>query len=594
MNKTILKNWWRIIRLVWEADKKYLILEVFFIATMVWIPVVVSWASGEFINVVTSTDISSIRDQRILTPLLLVIILPFVEVLFGTYRNYAHAKCWNTFTTNLLLNYSKKSEELDVQILENSDFNNLKLKTSENQYRLWSTFNSLKAVFSRSLAMLASLAVLISFKWWLPVLIIIAALPDLILDFKLGDTKWGIWHANAGVKRKFFEIQSYFRKLSAIMEVKLGKMSGYFLPKMKSTLDSVNQEFEAVELKRFRLKRGTLFFLYFGLAVALLVLVNGVVTKVIAVGTFTFLFSRVMAFQSQLGVFLERFVVIREDQPFVKEVFEYLDKPNILVDGHLDLKDSTPKIVFENVSFAYPDTDTEIIRNFNFEINPGEKLAIVGVNGAGKTTLTKLIMRFYDATSGHILIDGENIKNVKIDSYYKKIGYLSQDYARYRLPVKEMISLGDVGIPLDEKRVIEAAKSAGAYEFIMEWKDGFDTHLGKEFEGGVEPSVGQWQKLALARMFYRDPQIWILDEPTASIDAFAEMKIFETLENLPKDKTVILISHRFNTVKNADKIMVIDEGEIKEIGSHKELMKIENGLYKNLFELQKGSYDEAK
>ena len=167
------------------------------------------------------------------------------------------------------------------------------------------------------------------------------------------------------------------------------------------------------------------------------------------------------------------------------------------------------------------------------------------------------------------------LKQVQLKSWYEKVGLLAQEFAKYKLPIKDAIALGDTSKPFDLEQVKYAATQSGANEFIEEWKEGYDTQLGKEFEGGIEPSVGQWQKIALARMFYKNPQIWILDEPTASIDAVAEMGIFNKLENLPKDKTVILISHRFNTVKNANKIIVIEHGSIAEMGNHEELMKKE-------------------
>ncbi len=326
-------------------------------------------------------------------------------------------------------------------------------------------------------------------------------------------------------------------------------------------------------------------------AVIVFYLMNSVIEKTLAVGTFIFLLGRMNDVRDSLTSIFRNFSVLMGDNKFISDVFKFLSTEKVVKGGDKIIEEGTPEIEFSNVSFAYPDTKKNVLNDFNFKIKAGEKIAIVGVNGAGKTTLTKLIMRFYDVTKGSISIGGNNIKDIDLSDYYHRVGHLSQNYAHYKLPVNEIIALGNTEVTLDIDRVIESAKKSGAHEFISAWEKGYDTQLGKEFDDGVEPSVGQWQKLALARMFYKNPQIWILDEPTASIDSVAEMEIFQELENLPEDKTVILISHRFNTVKNANRIMVIEDGEVKEFDSHNKLMKIKNGIYKKLFEMQKKSYE---
>jgi len=215
----------------------------------------------------------------------------------------------------------------------------------------------------------------------------------------------------------------------------------------------------------------------------------------------------------------------------------------------------------------------------------------VGINGAGKTTLVKLLCRIYDPTEGQILVDGRDLKELDIDSWLHAIGVLFQDYSAYQMKVSEAIALGRSDEPVDMDRVKWAAQGSEAAEFIDEWEDGYDQMLGKQFEGGIDPSKGQLQKLALARALYRNPAILVLDEPTASVDAESEAKIFARLEALPKDKTVILISHRFSTVRTADKILVLKDGAVHELGSHAELME-KDGTYAKLFRLQAKGYGE--
>lgn len=222
-------------------------------------------------------------------------------------------------------------------------------------------------------------------------------------------------------------------------------------------------------------------------------------------------------------------------------------------------------------------------------IRAGEHLAIVGANGAGKTTLGKLLCRFYDPTEGEILVDGHNLKDINLNSWYSCLGLLPQDYANYQLAVKEAIAVG--GNDFDIERVYKAGKMSEADAFINSYPDKYEQRLGKIFHNGREPSIGQWQKLAIARLFYRNPYIYILDEPTSSVDAQSEIKIFECLNKVAKDKIVIFISHRFTTVKQANKICVIEKGVITENGTHEELLANKK-TYADLFQMQARSYGD--
>lgn len=244
---------------------------------------------------------------------------------------------------------------------------------------------------------------------------------------------------------------------------------------------------------------------------------------------------------------------------------------------------------FKNVSFIYPDSKRSILKNFNLIIKSGEKIALVGENGAGKSTIIKLLLRFYDVTEGEITINGTNIKNIDLNAWQGRIGALFQDFIKYQFTLKENVIYGDLEKQDDLKAIHDALKKSGANNFLHTLPKRIDNVVGKMFDNGIDLSGGQWQKLALARAFFRDAPILILDEPTSAIDAKAEYEIFQNVQNLQKDKTVIIISHRFSTVRNADRILVLDEGKIIEEGSHEKLMK-EKGLYAELFEIQAKGY----
>ena len=229
------------------------------------------------------------------------------------------------------------------------------------------------------------------------------------------------------------------------------------------------------------------------------------------------------------------------------------------------------------------------MKNFNLIIGSGEKIALVGENGAGKSTLIKLILRFYDPTEGEILLNGVNIKEVNLNDWYKQIGALFQDFIKYQFTFKENVIYGDVAKRNDLLAIKDAIQKAGADSYLKDLPKGIDQIVGKTFEDGIDLSGGQWQKLALARAFFRDAPILILDEPTSAIDAKAEYEIFQKVGELQKDKTVIIISHRFSTVRNADRILVLEGGKIIEEGNHEKLMK-KDGLYAELFNIQAQGY----
>ena len=246
-------------------------------------------------------------------------------------------------------------------------------------------------------------------------------------------------------------------------------------------------------------------------------------------------------------------------------------------------------IEFRDIGFRYPDREEWALRGVNLIIRSGEKIALVGHNGAGKTTLIKLLSRLYDPTEGSILIDGIDICDLDPLELQQRIGVIFQDFVRYHLPVRENIGFGQIDAMDDVERIAAAARKSGAHAVAEELPEGYETMLGRWFHDGHELSLGQWQKVALARAFMRDAEILVLDEPTASVDARAEYEIFQNFKALTEGKMAILISHRFSTVRMADRIAVIQEGRIAELGTHDELLR-RGGTYAELFSMQAEGY----
>ena len=320
----------------------------------------------------------------------------------------------------------------------------------------------------------------------------------------------------------------------------------------------------------------------------------------ITIGDITLFFQAVNSCQQRVGGILRSVVEGYENSLFVTNLFAFLDLHPEDVDGALKRSKKpslTPSdktiqkdIEFRNVSFKYPGQDRYVLRNVNFRISPGETVAIVGRNGAGKTTLVKLLSRFYDPIEGEILLDGHNLVEYDLLQLRQQMSIVFQDFIQYHLTIRDNITFGQIEHSADIIRLEKAAEDSGARSLIQKLPKKFDTALGRTLEDGVDLSGGEWQKLGLARAFFRDAQILILDEPTAALDPLAEHEVFEQFAHLTQSKTSVIISHRFSTVRMADRIIVLEDGACLEQGSHEELLA-RDGMYAKLFITQAKHYN---
>jgi ATP-binding cassette subfamily B protein len=312
----------------------------------------------------------------------------------------------------------------------------------------------------------------------------------------------------------------------------------------------------------------------------------------ISVGTLTFLAGAVAAANGQLQLVFSQFSHVSEQALFLTDLLAFLDvKPLIRSKPHAL---PTPRplregIEFRNVSFGYPGSAKLVLNRLNLTIRAGEHVAIVGENGEGKTTLVKLLARLYEPLSGEILLDGVDLRDYRLEDLRREVGIIFQDFFRYDLPVRENIGAGRVERIDDDNALWDAARNSGVDAIVSRLEGRLDQMLGRRFEGGVELSGGQWQRVALARAYIGDAQVLILDEPTASLDAAAEAEVFRNFATLMRGRTAILISHRFSTVRMADRILVLADGQIAEEGTHDELAR-SGGRYARLFELQAANY----
>jgi ATP-binding cassette, subfamily B, bacterial len=293
-----------------------------------------------------------------------------------------------------------------------------------------------------------------------------------------------------------------------------------------------------------------------------------------------------------LGQISSTFVSVDQHTTFLDEFFSFLAIDRLVPVPAAPRPvpiDMAAGIEFDNVTFSYPGGTGPAVAGLSLHIRSGELLALVGENGAGKSTVVKLLLRFYDADSGSVRVGGVDLKDLDPEALRRRIGVLFQDYATYELTIRENVVMGRPDVPGDDARVLEALRDSRSDFLVEKMPNGLDSKVGRLFEGGHDLSGGEWQRLALARIMYRDADIWILDEPTSSLDPEAEAGIFSELKENLKGRIGIVISHRFSTVRIADRIAVIDDGRVMELGTHEELLRA-SGRYARLFELQAAGY----
>jgi ATP-binding cassette subfamily B protein len=312
----------------------------------------------------------------------------------------------------------------------------------------------------------------------------------------------------------------------------------------------------------------------------------------LTIGTLTLLAGAIAGANTELQTVFSLFSNVSEQALFLTDLLVFLRQPTRMSSGADAIPAPRPirdGIEFRNVGFHYPGSDRMVLNNLSFHIGVGERVALVGENGQGKTTLVKLMTRLYDPSAGAIFLDGVDLKEYRVDELRREIGVIFQDFFRYDMAVRDNIGVGLVELVGDDAALWDAAKRSNVEQTISGLPGGLDQMLGRRFEGGIDLSGGQWQRVALARAYLRNAQILILDEPTASLDAAAEAEVFKDFAELTKGRIALLISHRFSTVRTADRIVVLTDGGIAEQGTHDELVAA-SGIYARLFEMQASNY----
>ena len=486
----------------------------------------------------------------------------------------------------------EKAQTLSLAQFEDSEFyDKLVRARREASSRPLALVNKTFGLLQNAIALAGFSVLLWQFSPWVIVMLFVAALPGFLAEAKFSGQAFRLFRWRSPESRKQNYLETLLAREDSVKEIKLFGLGKLFLNRYKAIFDGLYHEDRSLTLRRdgwgfvMSVIASATFY------AAYLWVVFDTVTAVITLGAMTMYLVVFKQGQGAITASLTSISGMYEDNLYVSNLYEYLEQPGEEFNGGKKTG-SQPQdgIRFENVSFSYKGSSQLALDTVSFHLPAGHSLAIVGENGSGKTTLIKLMSRLYQPTSGRILFDGTDINEWDGEALRAHIGVIFQDFLRYQFTVGENLGVGQLSVFDDKASWQQAAEKGGAADFIDRLPATYNTQLGRWFKGGQELSGGQWQKLALSRALIRqDADILILDEPTAAMDAQAEADIFNRFKEASTGKTVVLISHRFSTVRMANEILVIDQGRVVERGNHDSLLK-DKGTYARLFTLQAKGY----
>ena len=594
-----------IVKLVWAAAPSVLVVMAFLCAFDGILPVIGAYISKDLLNEIARL-IGSEKVGDVIQDIF-TIMRPAL-FLFITYFAYLFLKRIltriNSMVTNIagekVVNHIKmmiitKAKTVDMRSFDRPEFyEKLENANREAGMRPIHILNATFSVISTAISAVSFIGVLATLSPWAPVVVIITALPSAFAGYYYRHKNFWFMRHHSKERREMNYYSGLMVNKDMAKEIKLLGLGDTFIDKYRS----VFKRYYA-GVKKIIVREGVVQTLI------------GLFTTVATCGLFIFVAYNIVFDNGQIGDYslytgalssisgyvttlLGSTATIYEGTLFINNMIEFMNEPVTVVpsvsEPRIPKKNVPHRIEFRNVSFRYPGSDHDVISNVNLVMNNGESVVLVGLNGAGKTTLIKLLTRLYDPTEGQILLDGVDLREYDVEKYHDMFGIIFQDFGRYAESAAENIRFGDVGREHTDEDVRIAAERGSAAEFIGKLPDGYNTPLTRVFEeNGIELSGGQWQKLSVARAFYKESEFLILDEPTASLDPLAEQEVFDRFQELSDNKITLFVSHRLSGAVSADKIVVLEYGKVVEIGTHTELMD-KRGKYFTLFSTQATRY----
>lgn len=515
-----------------------------------------------------------------------------VTMLLSRATDFTDTLLADRYVKHISVRLMEKASSLDLATYEDPGFHD-KLERARVQAtdRLL-LIQQLGRLLQQVIATIALAAGIVVFMPWLLLLLLVCVIPAFLGESHFAFLGYHLAFRQTAAKREMDYLRFLGVSKESAKELKVFGLNNYLTDRFAQLADQIFSE--NVSLARRRFFAGSLLSVfstagYYGAyAYVVYVALHGR----ISVGTLQFLAGAIAVASQNLQTIFSTFSGIADQALFLSDLISFLDiKPRIRskMGGLPCPRPIRRGIEFRDVSFVYPGTQRPVLWNLNLRFDQGERLALIGENGQGKTTIVKLLTRLYDPTEGAIFLDGVDLREYDVDDYVSQIAVIFQDFVRYDMTALENIGIGRVSKLPNVDEIVAAAQKSRAHDVVQKLQLGYGQMLGRRFEGGVDLSGGEWQKVALARAYLRDAQILILDEPTASLDAKSEQQVFQQFAELTTNKISLLISHRFSTVRMADRIVVLEDGRIIEEGHHSQLMA-RDGKYAEMFELQASNY----
>ena len=586
----------RAVRFVWQSTKVWTIANILLIAVQGVLPLLPLYLMKLMVDAVTAGLAAPDKWAAFKHVLLLGGFMGAMTLFASLIRSIAGLVSeWQSYIVTDHMNdvLLAKSVEVDLEYYESARYyDTLHRAQREAPFRPISIVNGLAQIGQNGISLLAIAALLVLFHWIIAVILFIAVISGTAVRLRYTGKMYRWQREQTSAERQAGYLNWMLTDCSHAKEIRLFDLGPLFIRRFRDLRRTLRKGRLAITRRRsiadFAAQTFATVVIYSLYAYLAYQAIGGKAT----LGDLAMYYQAFQRVQGSLQGILSSLAGLYEDNLFLSNLYEFLDLKRTVVEPVHASPVPQPMqhgIVLNHVSFQYPGGNRKALEDISLTIRPGEVVALVGENGSGKTTLIKLLCRLYDPTGGTITIDGVDLRQFETKALRHEIAIIFQDYAHYHLTARENIWFGNTALPPDHERVIAAARRSGADGVISALPHGYDTILGKRFEDGEELSIGEWQKVALTRAFMRDAQIIVLDEPTSSMDAKAEYEVFQSFRQLVSGRTAILISHRFSTVRMADRIFVMKQGSVIEGGTHEELVRV-GGTYARLFEMQAQHY----
>lgn len=581
-----LKNIIDVINLVLKFKKKYLIINIFLVIVMGFLPFISLINTQTIMNTIQSGGSFKI----IIISMAVFVLVEVISEIITSLNSYYSTVYSDYLAYELNLEVLNKTKQLNLKEFENPRIYDLMQRAEQEAgLRPFKILTSLLSLFSAFIKLFMSISILAIWHWWILLIVLVLPIISSIYFFKIGKEEFLVHYNRTKYERKTWYIAHLLTKDVFIKEVKSLGLSNFLISKFKE----IRYKF-LLENKLLAKRRGIFTFIFqilnilFTNFVVLLAIFESFLGKILIGNLMTYIRTTSMV-EENMKLIINQFYSLHQDSLYASQLISFLKYKN---DDEKKCEnkiiiDEIKKIELVDVSYKYAGANFYALKDINLIIHKGDKVALVGQNGSGKTTLIKILMNLYTDYTGSIYINDINIKEINVEKLKEKMSVVFQDFNEYQFQIKDNIGFGNLNQIGNKELILKASKNADAHTFIEKLPHKYEQQVGQWFEDGMQLSGGQWQKLAISRAFMREADFFILDEPTAALDPISEFNLFKNFSDLTRDKIGIFITHRFINAKFTSKIIVLENGEVIENGTHESLME-QNGQYAMLYNLQLG------